>query len=94
MSGYVGLHWSRQVIKEDLQLMQQDWWECYGILCDLYGEDRFSTKWFSLEQYLAAKTLVFSRAFEVDYVHGYGMVPLADLYALFSHSSFHSFQSL
>jgi N-lysine methyltransferase SETD6 len=34
---------------------------------------------FSLEKYLAAKTLVSSRSFQIDNYHGSGMVPLADL---------------
>ena len=68
--------------------MKADWKECYGILVDLFGETRFPEKWFSLDHYLAAKTLVASRAFEVDDVHGFGMVPLADLYAIIIHLCF------
>lgn len=79
---------SRQVIKEDRRLMKSDWKECYGILLDLFGESKFPAKWFSLNHYLGAKTLVASRAFEVDDIHGFGMVPLADLYAIIIHLCF------
>jgi SET domain-containing protein 6 len=75
------------VIKEDRRLMKSDWKECYGILVDLFGERKFPAKWFSFEHYLAAKTLVASRAFEVDDIHGFGMVPLADLYASHNYPS-------
>jgi len=68
--------------------MKSDWKECYGILVDLFGESKFPSKWFSFEHFLAAKTLVASRAFEVDHVHGFGMVPLADLYAIIIHLCF------
>ncbi|CAM6058757.1 unnamed protein product [Sphagnum tenellum] len=68
-----------KAIKEDRRLIQQDWRECYGILKDLYGE-KFLENWFTLEHFLAAKTLVASRAFQVDDIHGFGMVPLADLF--------------
>jgi SET domain-containing protein 6 len=74
------LDFCSQAIKEDRTLIQQDWRECYGILKDLYGE-KFLENWFTLEHFLAAKTLVASRAFQVDDIHGFGMVPLADLYA-------------
>lgn len=60
--------------------MRSDWKECYEILLELFGEETFPAKWFSIEHYFAAKTLVASRAFEVDDVHGFGMVPLADLF--------------
>ena len=71
------------MIKEDKQLMRKDWRECYGILRDLHGKEKFPAKWFSFDHYLAAKTLVASRAFEVDDSHGFGMVPLADMYGRF-----------
>lgn len=54
--------------------MRSDWKECYEILLELFGEETFPAKWFSIEHYFAAKTLVASRAFEVDDVHGFGMV--------------------
>lgn len=65
---------SRQTLKEDRKLMRSDWKECYEILLELFGEETFPAKWFSIEHYFAAKTLVASRAFEVDDVHGFGMV--------------------
>ncbi|KAL2645247.1 hypothetical protein R1flu_012834 [Riccia fluitans] len=68
-----------QVIKEDRVLMEEDWKESIAPLTERSPE-KFPAEWFSLDQYLAAKTLVNSRAFEVDEYYGYGMVPLADLF--------------
>jgi len=36
-------------------------------------------KFFDIEQYFAAKSLISSRSFEIDDYHGFGMVPFADL---------------
>ncbi|GKV25406.1 hypothetical protein SLEP1_g34853 [Rubroshorea leprosula] len=35
---------------------------------------------FGIEDYFAAKSLISSRSFEIDEYHGFGMVPLADLF--------------
>ncbi|KAK4840388.1 hypothetical protein QYF36_007662 [Acer negundo] len=37
-------------------------------------------KYFGVEEYFAAKSLIASRSFEIDDYHGFGMVPLADLF--------------
>ncbi|KAJ7568046.1 hypothetical protein O6H91_01G016500 [Diphasiastrum complanatum] len=72
-----------KVIKTDKRLMKEDWQECISPLIE-ENPHEFPRKWFSFDQYLAAKSLVSSRSFEVDEYHGYGMVPLADL---FNHKS-------
>jgi SET domain-containing protein 6 len=66
------------VIKEDRVCMEEDWEESIAPL-SLQQPDYFPVNWFTLNHYLAAKTLVASRAFGVDDYHGLGMVPLADL---------------
>ncbi|KAL3680486.1 hypothetical protein R1sor_023442 [Riccia sorocarpa] len=68
-----------QAIDEDKELMEEDWKESIAPLTELYPE-KFPADWFGLDQYVAAKTLVHSRAFDVDEYHGYGMVPFADLF--------------
>ncbi|KAH9329024.1 hypothetical protein KI387_001132, partial [Taxus chinensis] len=70
---------SELVVKEDIQFLQEDW---ESSIAPLVTSDpsEFPREWFSVEHYFAAKTLVGSRAFEVDDYHGFGMVPLADLF--------------
>lgn len=63
-------------MKQDKQFMSEDWEECIE---PLIGSFNLGADSFSLENYFSAKTLVSSRAFEIDEYHGYGMVPLADL---------------
>lgn len=48
----------------------------------LLASDSFGLNpdFFGVEQYLAAKSLIASRSFEIDDYHGFGMVPLADLF--------------
>ncbi|KAH1229967.1 Ribosomal lysine N-methyltransferase 3 [Glycine max] len=41
---------------------------------------KLNPKFFGIEQYFAAKSLISSRSFEIDNYHGFGMVPLADLF--------------
>lgn len=69
----------KQVVIEDQKLMEEDWKECIWPLTQLYPRD-FPKEHFTLEHYFSAKTLVASRSFEVDEFHGFGMVPLADLW--------------
>ncbi|BBN12812.1 hypothetical protein MPTK1_5g23080 [Marchantia polymorpha subsp. ruderalis] len=69
----------RQVIKEDRLLIEEDWMESIVPLTESNPAE-FPAEWFTLDRFLAAKALVSSRAFEVDEYHGYGMVPLADLF--------------
>jgi SET domain-containing protein 6 len=72
------LHFCRQAVLEDKKLIEEDWEECILPLCEKNPHD-FPAVHFTLEDYFLAKTLISSRAFEVDEYHGYGMVPLADL---------------
>ncbi|XP_078182167.1 SET domain-containing protein [Carex rostrata] len=66
-----------KIVKQDKQFMSEDWEECIE---PLIGSFNLGADSFSLENYFSAKTLVSSRAFEIDEYHGYGMVPLADLF--------------
>eukprot|EP01018_Ginkgo_biloba_P023761 Gb_03288 [translate_table: standard] len=68
-----------EVVKEDMQLLCEEWEESIVPLTALYPVE-YPREWFSIEQYFAAKTVVGSRAFEVDDYHGFSMVPLADLF--------------
>ncbi|KAK7268993.1 hypothetical protein RIF29_21707 [Crotalaria pallida] len=59
--------------------MYADWKESILPLLDL-APTKLNPKFFGIEQYLAARTLIASRSFEIDDYHGSGMVPLADLF--------------
>lgn len=65
-------------MKEDKALIYDDWKENILPLMDSTSL-KLSPDFFGVEQYIAAKSLVASRSFEVDDYHGFGMVPLADL---------------
>eukprot|EP00249_Psilotum_nudum_P006340 c19652_g1_i2 orf=481-1488(-) len=67
------------VVMEDRQLIEKDWYQCIMPLSKHNPYD-FPPEYFTLERYFLAKTLVASRAFEVDEYHGFGMIPLADLF--------------
>ncbi|OVA20950.1 SET domain [Macleaya cordata] len=68
-----------KTVKEDKTLIYEDWKE--NILPLLAsGSLDLDPKSFAVEQYFAARSLVASRSFEIDDYHGYGMVPLADLF--------------
>ncbi|XP_078433531.1 SET domain-containing protein isoform X2 [Wolffia australiana] len=68
-----------KIVKEDQRLVHEDWKEYIEPLIEdpEWGLDR---RFFGVDQYFAAKTLVASRSFAIDHFHGYGMVPLADLF--------------
>ncbi|XP_047976884.1 ribosomal lysine N-methyltransferase 4-like [Salvia hispanica] len=68
-----------KTVKEDKALVFEDWKECIKPVLEL---DSFELKpeSFTVDEYFAAKSLVASRSFQVDEYHGYGMVPLADLF--------------
>ncbi|KAE9449748.1 hypothetical protein C3L33_18352, partial [Rhododendron williamsianum] len=72
----------KQILKEDMALVYEDWKEC---ILPLLASDSFELNpdFFGVEQYFAAKSLIASRSFEIDDYHGFGMVPLADLFATF-----------
>ncbi|GJM92382.1 hypothetical protein PR202_ga08854 [Eleusine coracana subsp. coracana] len=68
-----------KIVKQDRELLCEDWKECIEPLLSS-GELDVDPDDFSLEKYFSAKTLVSSRSFQIDNYHGYGMVPLADLF--------------
>ncbi|XP_068648406.1 uncharacterized protein [Aristolochia californica] len=68
-----------KIVKEDKALLYEDWKECILPLITS-GSSKLDPSSFGVEQYFAAKSLVTSRAFEIDDFHGSGMVPLADLF--------------
>ncbi|CAN1787577.1 Ribosomal lysine N-methyltransferase 3 [Linum perenne] len=69
----------RQAVKEDKGLVFEDWEENILPLVQQLPSN-VDAKDFEVDQYFAAKSLVSSRAFEIDDYHGHGMVPLADLF--------------
>ncbi|CAL9131133.1 unnamed protein product [Musa textilis] len=68
-----------KAVKQDKTLLYEDWRECIEPLI-LSGEWKLDRDNFGVEQYFSAKSLVSSRSFEIDDYHGFGMVPLADLF--------------
>ncbi|RWW50181.1 hypothetical protein BHE74_00043584 [Ensete ventricosum] len=70
---------SRQTVKQDKTFLYEDWRECIEPLI-LSGEWNLDRDNFGVEQYFSAKSLVSSRSFKIDDYHGFGMVPLADLF--------------
>ncbi|XP_073122145.1 uncharacterized protein [Henckelia pumila] len=74
----VGLYFW-QIVKEDKALVYQDWKECIIPLLSS-ASLKLNPEFFSVDEYLAAKSLIASRSFQIDEYHGYGMVPLADLF--------------
>ncbi|XP_017248554.1 ribosomal lysine N-methyltransferase 3 isoform X2 [Daucus carota subsp. sativus] len=69
-----------KIVKEDRALINEDWKECISPLFDSATGVKLNPDDFSVEQYLMAKSLIASRSFEIDDYHGFGMVPLADLF--------------
>ncbi|XP_031402076.1 ribosomal lysine N-methyltransferase 3 isoform X1 [Punica granatum] len=67
-----------KAVKEDKALIREDWKECILPLLDSFSE--LNPGFFGVNQYLAARSLIASRSFEIDDYHGFGMVPLADLF--------------
>ncbi|XP_057972514.1 uncharacterized protein LOC131160674 isoform X2 [Malania oleifera] len=68
-----------KMVKEDNSLVYEDWEECIVPLL-ASASIKLNPKFFGVEQYFAAKSLIASRSFEIDDYHGFGMVPLADLF--------------
>uniref|UniRef100_A0A0A9B4D1 N-lysine methyltransferase n=1 Tax=Arundo donax TaxID=35708 RepID=A0A0A9B4D1_ARUDO len=68
-----------KIVKQDREFLCEDWKECIEPLMSA-GELDVDPDDFSLENYFSAKTLVSSRSFQIDSYHGFGMVPLADLF--------------
>ncbi|KAL1341888.1 hypothetical protein HN51_028436 [Arachis hypogaea] len=68
-----------QTVQEDKALICEDWKENIFPLLDS-APSRLNPTFFGIEQYFAAKSLISSRGFEIDDFHGFGMVPLADLF--------------
>lgn len=65
-------------MKKDHGLVYEDWEENIVPLTSLLPEN-VDPGSFGIKEYLAAKSLIASRSFEIDDYHGWGMVPLADL---------------
>ncbi|XP_015866763.2 ribosomal lysine N-methyltransferase 3 isoform X1 [Ziziphus jujuba] len=68
-----------KTVKEDKALIVEDWKESILPLLDS-APFKLDPSFFSVEEYFAARTLIASRSFEIDSYHGFGMVPLADLF--------------
>nr|KYP43054.1 Ribosomal N-lysine methyltransferase 3 [Cajanus cajan] len=68
-----------QTVQEDKALIYEDWKENILPLLEV-APSKLNPKFFGIEQYFAAKSLISSRSFEIDDYHGFGMVPLADLF--------------
>nr|GMD49568.1 ribosomal lysine N-methyltransferase 3 [Ipomoea batatas] len=67
------------IIKEDKVLIHEDWKECIRPLLD-NASLGLNPEGFGIEEYFAARSLISSRSFQIDDYHGFGMVPLADLF--------------
>ncbi|KAI8031062.1 Ribosomal lysine N-methyltransferase 3 [Camellia lanceoleosa] len=68
-----------KIVKEDKALVYEDWEECIQPLLSSAPVE-LNPDFFGVEQYLAAKSLIASRSFQIDDYYGFGMVPLADLF--------------
>ncbi|KAH6766917.1 hypothetical protein C2S52_017900 [Perilla frutescens var. hirtella] len=68
-----------KTVKEDKAVVYEDWKECIKPLLDLASFE-LNPEYFTVDEYFSAKSLVSSRSFQVDEYHGFGMVPLADLF--------------
>ncbi|KAG2258316.1 hypothetical protein Bca52824_077610 [Brassica carinata] len=66
-------------VKKDHGLVYEDWEENIVPLTSLLPGN-VDPGSFGIKEYLAAKSLIASRSFEIDDYHGWGMVPLADLF--------------
>ncbi|ESQ44428.1 hypothetical protein EUTSA_v10006013mg [Eutrema salsugineum] len=76
---YLELSFIRQVVKEDHGLIYEDWKESIVPLSSSLPSN-VDPDSFGIKEYLAAKSLIASRSFQIDDYHGSGMVPLADLF--------------
>ncbi|XP_010516265.1 PREDICTED: ribosomal lysine N-methyltransferase 3-like isoform X2 [Camelina sativa] len=68
-----------KVVKEDHVLICEDWEENISPLTSSLPQN-VDPDSFGIKEYLAAKSLIASRSFQIDDYHGSGMVPLADLF--------------
>ncbi|CAH2063961.1 unnamed protein product [Thlaspi arvense] len=68
-----------KVVKEDHGLIYEDWEESILPLTSSLPPN-VDPVFFGIKEYLAAKSLIASRSFQIDDYHGSGMVPLADLF--------------
>ncbi|KAG5611898.1 hypothetical protein H5410_023179 [Solanum commersonii] len=68
-----------KIVKDDKALIYEDWKECIEPLLTSVSL-QLKAEHFGVKEYLAAKSLIASRSFEIDDYHGCGMVPLADLF--------------
>ncbi|XP_016572859.2 ribosomal lysine N-methyltransferase 3 isoform X2 [Capsicum annuum] len=68
-----------KIVKDDKELILEDWKECIEPLLTSVSL-QLKVEHFGVKDYLAAKSLIASRSFEIDDYYGCGMVPLADLF--------------
>ncbi|CAN4125602.1 unnamed protein product [Withania somnifera] len=68
-----------KIVKDDKVLIYEDWKECIKPLLTSVAL-QLNAEHFGVNEYLAARSLIASRSFEIDDYHGCGMVPLADLF--------------
>eukprot|EP00897_Mesotaenium_endlicherianum_P003762 jgi/Mesen1/3413/ME000192S02578 len=68
-----------QAVLQDRQVACHDWQQHIQPLCEAHPQE-FPAPHFTLERYLDAKSAVSSRAFQIDGYHGFGLVPLADMF--------------
>ncbi|KAK9997399.1 hypothetical protein SO802_022085 [Lithocarpus litseifolius] len=69
-----------KTVKEDKTIIYEDWKENILPLLDSPVPFNLNSKFFRVEQYLAARSLIASRSFAIDEFYGSGMFPLADLF--------------
>ncbi|XP_076916416.1 ribosomal lysine N-methyltransferase 3-like [Bidens hawaiensis] len=68
-----------KTVKEDKALVYEDWKSCIVPFVES-SPTPLDPDDFDLDHYLAAKSLISSRSFQIDNYYGFGMVPLADLF--------------
>lgn len=68
-----------KIVEEDKDLFLKEWQE-YILPLVASASPELHSDFFSVDQYFVARSLVSSRSFHIDEFHGFGMVPLADLF--------------
>ncbi|KAF7820601.1 ribosomal lysine N-methyltransferase 3 [Senna tora] len=69
----------QKIVQEDKALIYEDWKENILPILD-FAPSNLNPNFFAVEEYFAARSLIASRSFQIDDYHGFGMVPLADLF--------------
>ncbi|KAF4371545.1 hypothetical protein G4B88_008260 [Cannabis sativa] len=70
---------SDEAVKDDQALIREDWEERIQPLLKMESS-KLDPSFFRVEDYFAAKTIIHSRSFWAGDFHGYGMIPLVDLF--------------